>query len=81
MMKVRFEFGDEVAGDIPRDTMMEAAGAGYPEVDLPIGTTIQAGEEAWCAFITAASDIACVLAHAAVLVRRNTGLTDWTLGA
>lgn len=71
----------KVTGDIPRDTMTAAAGAGSPQITLPTGKTIQGGEEGWRVFITYAPDVDCVLAHAAVLVFRNTALTEWVLRA
>jgi hypothetical protein len=81
MTQMTFEVGGDVTGDIPRDTMKAAGEAGYPQIDLPTGMTIQVGEESWSGFITTASDTACALAHAAVLMLRSRAFGDWTLGA
>jgi len=78
--KMRFELANRHYRRHPARPHGDSRGRGYSTVALPSGTTKQTGEESCSSFVTTASDLDCVLAHAAVHLRNSGPLGDWTLG-
>jgi hypothetical protein len=71
-MKTNFEFAQDATSAL----IDAAAAAGYPEIALPTGTTILAGDDAWARFIETGSDAERATAHTLLTQRLDTRASE-----